>query len=64
MSATYYCDCCGYKMKPHEHKRVIMVLDALEVEVMHTYKGSSNSGNICHRCIKKAVKHGMPKVKP
>ncbi len=60
MSCTYHCDRCGYKMKPADHPRVRLEFEGVLIEVISGWKKTWNAGNICHRCIKAAVKHGSP----
>ena len=59
MVAFYKCDNCGFKMKPGEMERLKLKYNDVGVEVIHSWKGTWNAGHVCHRCIKKAVKHGL-----
>ena len=63
MSAVYYCDNCGKKLKKDDHDRVKLRLGKLAVEVMHRLNNTWNDGNICHGCIKYVVASGK-KEKP
>ena len=63
MSAKYFCDLCRKELAKSDHKRLRKRLGELEVEIMHTWKGCSNDGNICHTCIKKCVTKGVV-IKP
>lgn len=60
MSAKYFCDRCEFQMKKGEHERLCLNFEGVMVEVISGWKGTWNGGNICHRCIKAAVKHGKP----
>ena len=58
MAAHYTCDRCGYKMKSSDHARIRLGFEGVLVEVISGWKNIWNAGNICHRCVKAAVKHG------
>ena len=60
MTITYHCDRCGYKLKPSDHQRIRQMIDGVMVEIISGWNRVWNGGNICHRCIKYAVKHGKP----
>lgn len=53
-----YCDICGDELDPLESRRLKRKLGRLEIEITHTFDGVTNSGDICHACIAKAVAKG------
>lgn len=55
----YFCDVCDKEIPADEAaNRVNRKLGFLEVQVIHSWKGMSNTGNICHDCITLAVVKG------
>ncbi len=61
MSAKYFCDVCKAEMDPNsDRKRVKRKLGNVEIEIMSTFRGCWNSGDICPSCIIKAVNDGEP----
>lgn len=54
----YYCDLCEKEIKQIDCGRVVRVLNDLKIEVLHTYKGAANGGNVCHECVIKTVVDG------
>ena len=60
MSAEYRCDRCGTKLNVPDHNRVKLKLGNWAVEVIHFNGGTSNAGDICHKCVKEIVAKGKP----
>lgn len=58
MSAIYYCDECGKKMRADDHERIKRKRGSIRVEVMTAFKNTWNAGNICHKCIIKTINTG------
>lgn len=58
MSIKYFCDQCKAELSPAELNRLTAKRGDLSIEVIHSWKGSCNGGNICHGCIRDTITRG------
>ncbi len=54
----HYCDVCGAELTERENRRLCREAGDLVVEVTVHFKGTANAGDICHKCVLRAVNEG------